>query len=115
MSDFPVQLTPEAIAQAKLYLARKAEPGAFLRIGVKGGGCTGMEYVMRPDTKRLPIDLVLELDGLTVVCDGKSAEFLRGSTLAYTGNLMGGAFEFQNPNAARTCGCGTSFTPLPKR
>ncbi|MBX3096088.1 MAG: iron-sulfur cluster assembly accessory protein [Fimbriimonadaceae bacterium] len=110
MSDFPVIISPDALAQAKAILARKA-PDSFLRIGVKGGGCTGMEYVVRPETKVLPIDLVTEVDGLQIVCDGKSAEFLRGATMNWDGNLLTGGFRFDNPNAARSCGCGTSFTP----
>lgn len=111
---FPVELTTEAVAAAKRYIARKGPEGAFLRIGVKGGGCSGLEYVMRPETKELPIDLVTEVDGLKIVCDKKSAAYLEGSVLRWTGNLMGGAFDFDNPNAARGCGCGTSFTPKPR-
>jgi iron-sulfur cluster assembly protein len=108
--EFPVTFTPEALAQAKAILARKA-PDAMLRVGVKGGGCTGMEYVVRPETKRLPIDLEIELEGLVVLCDSKSAELLRGSTIRWDANLLSGGFKFDNPNAARSCGCGTSFTP----
>jgi iron-sulfur cluster assembly protein len=66
---------------------------------------------MELDTVRRPIDLELVIDDVTVVCDGKSAKFLEGSTFNYTGNLIGGGFQFENPNAARSCGCGTSFTP----
>jgi len=84
---------------------------AFLRVGVKGGGCSGLEYVMKLDTVRKPIDLEQEFDGVKVICDAKSAVYLRGSTLEYTGNLIGGGFKFDNPNAGRSCGCGTSFTP----
>ncbi len=55
-------------------------------------------------------DLETEAEGVRVVCDAKSAVYLRGSVLEYTGNLIGGGFKFENPNAARACGCGTSFT-----
>ena len=75
------------------------------------GGCSGMEYVMKLDTARKSIDLEQDFEGVTVVCDAKSAVFLRGATFDYTGNLVGGGFKFDNPNAARSCGCGTSFTP----
>jgi iron-sulfur cluster assembly protein len=70
-----------------------------------------MEYVMKLDTRSLPNDHILEGDGIRVVCDAKSATFLEGSSFDYTGNLIGGGFKFENPNAARSCGCGTSFTP----
>ena len=111
MSSFPVEVTPEAADQLRRMKERKGGPDSFVRIGVKGGGCSGLEYVMRLDEKPLPIDLVLELEGLRVVCDGKSAKFLEGSKLVWTGNLIGGGFSFENPNADRSCGCGTSFTP----
>ena len=58
-----------------------------------------------------PYDLATEIDGVRIVCDAKSAVYLQGSTLDFTGNLIGGGFQFENPNAARSCGCGTSFTP----
>ncbi|MDI9636805.1 iron-sulfur cluster assembly accessory protein [Kamptonema cortianum] len=109
-SEFPVTITPEAWVQIKRLLARKGEPGQALRIGVKGGGCTGLEYVIRLDEKPLDIDLEIEQDGVRVVCDAKSSEYLAGSTLVYTGNLIGGGFKFENPNADRSCGCGTSFS-----
>ena len=114
VEDFPVAVTPEAWAQIKQLIARKGNENTFLRIGVKGGGCSGLEYVFRLDEAKKPIDLEIEQDGNRIVCDGKSAEFLKGSTLVFTGNLLGGGFAFENPNAARSCGCGTSFTPKPK-
>jgi iron-sulfur cluster assembly protein len=109
-SAFPVAVTADAVEQLRRVLARKGEPGAFVRIGVKGGGCSGLEYVVKIETRRLPGDASLVLDGLEVVCDPKSAEFLAGAELVWTGNLVGG-FQFENPNAERSCGCGTSFVP----
>ncbi|MFY9235499.1 MAG: iron-sulfur cluster assembly accessory protein [Fimbriimonadaceae bacterium] len=111
MSGFPVALTPEAVAQVQKLLARDGRPEAFLRVGVKGGGCSGLEYVMKLDVKPTPIDLEQDFGGAKVVCDQKSAAYLEGATLEYTGNLIGGGFTFKNPNADRQCGCGTSFTP----
>jgi len=110
-SQFPVTITPSALKQVQRLVAKDGRPGVFLRLGVKGGGCSGMEYVMKLDTARKSIDLETTLDGILVVCDAKSATFLSGSTFDYTGNLVGGGFKFENPNAARSCGCGTSFTP----
>lgn len=114
MNGFPVTLTPAAIEQLRRILAKDGRPDAFLRIGVKGGGCVGFEYVTKLDTLHKSIDLVAEFNGVPVACDAKSAEFLNGSTLDYTGNLIGGGFKFENPNAGRSCGCGTSFTPKAK-
>lgn len=111
MLDFPVTLTPDAREQAVRMLRRKGLEGQCLRIGVKGGGCSGLEYVLRPEPEPREGDLVAEFDGLKVVCDPKSARFLAGTTVVWTGNLIGGGFGFENPNAARSCGCGTSFTP----
>jgi iron-sulfur cluster assembly protein len=109
--DFPVTITERALAQIRRLLAKDGRSDVFLRLGVKGGGCSGFEYVMKLDTVRKPVDLELQVEDLRVVCDAKSAVFLRGSTFDYTGNLIGGGFKFDNPNAQRSCGCGTSFTP----
>lgn len=109
--SFPIQITERAIAQVKRLVAKDGREEVFLRLGVKGGGCSGLEYLMKLDTVRKPIDIELQVDGITVVCDAKSAKFLEGSTFDYTGNLVGGGFAFENPNASRSCGCGTSFTP----
>lgn len=108
---FPISLTDKAIAQLKRLIARDTRPGVFLRLGVKGGGCSGLEYVMKLDIVHKPIDIEREFDGIQVVCDAKSAVYLRGSTFDYTGNLLGGGFKFENPNAGKSCGCGTSFMP----
>jgi iron-sulfur cluster assembly protein len=109
--SFPIQITANAVAQVKRLVAKDGREDVFLRLGVKGGGCSGLEYLMKLDTVRKPIDIEVQIDGITVVCDAKSAKFLEGSTFDYTGNLVGGGFGFENPNAARSCGCGTSFTP----
>lgn len=111
MSAFPISITPAAVAQLKRLVAKDGREGVFLRVGVKGGGCVGFEYMTRLDTARKAIDLTAAFDGVEVVCDSKSAELIAGSTLDYTGNLIGGGFKFENPNAERSCGCGTSFTP----
>ena len=108
---FPIKLTDAAVQQVKRLLTKDGRPEAFLRLGVKGGGCSGLEYVMKIDTQPKDIDLILELDGVRVACDAKSAVFLNGSVFDFTGNLIGGGFKFENPNAGRSCGCGTSFTP----
>lgn len=112
---FPVEVTPKALEELRKLAARKAAPGALVRVGVKGGGCSGLEYVLRFEMSLRADDLTTSLGGLTLVCDPKSAKFLQGSVLEYTGNLLHGGFAFQNPNAERSCGCGTSFAPKAKR
>ena len=108
---FPIILTEKAIEHLHRLVAKDGRDGVFLRLGVKGGGCSGLEYLMKLDTERKPIDQSADFNGVEVVCDSKSARFLSGATLDYTGNLIGGGFKFDNPNAQRSCGCGTSFTP----
>jgi len=114
-NPFPVEITPEAVTQLVRLVKRKAQPGQFVRIGVKGGGCSGFEYVLRLDDRRMEIDRVIEIEGVEVRCDSKSARFLQGARLVATANLMQGGLSFENPNATRSCGCGTSFTPGPAR
>lgn len=109
MSDFPYRLTENALVRVRHLLKRQEK--SILRIGVKGGGCSGFEYMMRPEDLPRENDLVCEVEeGVTLVCDPRSAEILQGTEIEYTGNLIGGGFRFDNPNAARSCGCGTSFT-----
>lgn len=107
MSAFPVVFTEKALARIGQILAKEGKP--ILRIGVKGGGCSGYEYVLRGEEAARETDLCVEIGETTILCDPKSAAILQGTTLDYTGNLMGG-FTFDNPNAARSCGCGTSFS-----
>ena len=108
-----VALTDGAQAQVQRVMAKKGTPGAFLRLGVRGGGCSGLSYVMKPDTEFDEFDLTWEEpNGLRIVVDRKSVTFLQGTTLDYsTKNLLEGGFKFLNPNAVKSCGCGTSFTP----
>lgn len=109
--DFPVAVGPEALVHLRRLLARKGAAGDRIRVGVKGGGCSGFEYLLRIEPQTREGDLVAEFDDVVLVCDPKSAVFLRGSELKWTGNLVGHGFAFENPNAARSCGCGTSFMP----
>jgi iron-sulfur cluster assembly protein len=81
-----------------------------LRVGVKGGGCSGLSYVMDFDDKIEPTDETVEIDGgLKVVIDRKSVLYLYGTELDYSDGLNGKGFQWGNPNASRTCGCGESF------
>ena len=109
---FPVEISDQAQALLRSMVARKGGQNSVVRVGVKGGGCSGLEYLLRIDESVREGDLELNLEELTVVCDPKSAEYLQGSKLVLSGNLIGGGLFFENPNAARSCGCGTSFTPI---
>jgi iron-sulfur cluster assembly protein len=81
-----------------------------LRVGVKGGGCSGLSYVMDFDDTTEPTDETVEIDGgLKVVIDRKSVLYLYGTELDYSDGLNGKGFQWGNPNASRTCGCGESF------
>jgi iron-sulfur cluster assembly protein len=82
----------------------------YLRVGVKGGGCSGLSYVMDFDNITEPTDETVEIDGgLKVVIDRKSVLYLYGTELDYSDGLNGKGFQWGNPNASRTCGCGESF------
>lgn len=101
-------------SQAKEYIGRlmadqQAEPGTFLRVGVKSGGCSGLEYQMHFDSAHKEGDQVFEHNGVTVVVDMKSLLYLYGTELDYSGGLNGKGLVFNNPNASRTCSCGESF------
>ncbi|MEX0601819.1 MAG: iron-sulfur cluster assembly accessory protein, partial [Bacteroidota bacterium] len=80
-----------------------------LRVGVKGGGCSGMSYVLAFDENPREGDSVLQIGGLTVHVDPKSMFYLSGTTLDFSEGLNGRGFVFNNPNASKTCGCGSSF------
>jgi iron-sulfur cluster assembly protein len=104
-----ITLTPKAVAMAKQALAKRGTPNAALRLGVKGGGCSGFAYVIEfADSKRTK-DVVFTFDGLDVVVDPKSLVLLNGSTLDYEVKLMQRGFKFVNPQEKSGCGCGESF------
>jgi iron-sulfur cluster assembly protein len=110
-TEFPIIVSPVALARVQQLIAKDGREGVFLRLGVKGGGCSGLEYVIKLDTQPSKLDISVEIEGVRVVSDSKSAKFLDGAVLEFTNNLIGGGFKFENPNAGRSCGCGTSFTP----
>ena len=82
----------------------------YIRVGVKSGGCSGLEYVLKFDNKKEETDQVFEDNGVKIVVDKKSILYLAGTTLDFSGGLNGKGFIFNNPNANRTCGCGESFS-----
>jgi iron-sulfur cluster assembly accessory protein len=103
-------LSISAAAARRLQKVLAADPGAALRISVKGGGCSGFQYDFAIDTNRADDDFVATRDGVSVVVDATSLELMRGSELDFVDDLMGQAFKVKNPNATASCGCGTSFS-----
>ena len=107
----PVTLTESASAKVAQLLAEE-EGGEHLalRVAVKPGGCSGYSYEMFFDSEQDDGDIVREFGGVKVVVDPTSAELLTGATLDYSDGLQGAGFHISNPNATRTCGCGSSFS-----
>lgn len=104
-----VDIAHEAINEMKRLLAKQDDPEMGVRLGVRGGGCAGFSYDIRLDRPRDEKDRVWAMDGVRIIVDRKSLIFLAGSQLQYSNDLLMGGFKFVNPNASRTCGCGTSF------
>jgi iron-sulfur cluster assembly protein len=106
-----ISLTERAAHEVKRIVTEQKLPEATaLRVGVKGGGCSGFSYTLGFDDQIGETDQVLEIDGVKVVCDPKSFLYLNGTQIDFEDNLMGRGFKFGNPNAAKTCGCGESFS-----
>ncbi|MDH3251299.1 MAG: iron-sulfur cluster assembly accessory protein [Ignavibacteria bacterium] len=105
-----ITLTDMAATQVRKLKADNSIPEEHgLRLGVKGGGCSGMSYVLAFDEKPGDKDRVMQLNGITVYIDEKSLFYLSGTVLDFSDGLNGKGFVFNNPQAARTCGCGSSF------
>ncbi|MBI3406242.1 MAG: iron-sulfur cluster assembly accessory protein [Acidobacteria bacterium] len=107
-----IHVTEKAAAKIKALLVKEGVPETTggLRVGVQGGGCSGLSYAMRLDTQPRDKDKVFEENGARVFVDPKSFLFLNNTTLDYTEELIRQGFVFLNPQAARSCGCGSSFT-----
>ena len=103
-------LTEKATQQVKKLLEDQNLHGVFLRMGVKGGGCSGLSYSLEFDSELGPQDKKFDIDGVAVVCDAKSYLYLNGTTLDYVTEGLQGGFTFNNPQAKSSCGCGTSFS-----
>ncbi len=103
-------ITPKAAEQVRKVKVDNKIPVTFaLRLGVKGGGCSGFTYVLAFDEKPRADDIEFSIEGLNVYVDPKSLYFLSGTTLDFSDGLNGRGFVFNNPNANKTCGCGNSF------
>ena len=105
-----INVTEQAAERIKETLARESLSEGGLRLGVRGGGCSGLNYVMKFEPEQKSGDKVFELHGARVFVDFKSLLYLKGMTLDWKGSLMQEGFVFENPNARSTCSCGISFT-----
>lgn len=105
-----IQVTPKAVQKIRDAFAKQGVEDGGLRLGVLGGGCSGLSYQFRFELKPRPTDHVFEFDGVRVYVDPKSMVFLDGMTLDYKESLMQSGFAFDNPHAAKSCGCGSSFS-----
>jgi iron-sulfur cluster insertion protein len=104
-----VTLSAKAIEKVKEVMAQQTPPPTALRVGVRGGGCSGFQYALEFTSDTKDSDIVDVVDGLTVAVDQMSAMYLEGVLIDYLETLEASGFKFENPNVKKTCGCGSSF------
>ncbi|MDP6169656.1 MAG: iron-sulfur cluster assembly accessory protein [Candidatus Marinimicrobia bacterium] len=102
--------TKSAVRRLKAVMRSDGKDGHFLRMSVEGGGCSGMTYKMDFEDEKAEYDKEFQSNGLTIVCELKSWPYLKNIEIDYSDDLLNGGFKIKNPNAERTCGCGTSFS-----
>ena len=103
-------ISEKAAKEIRRLMAENNMPDTFgLRVGIKGGGCSGLSYTLAFDSTVKPGDKIVESDGIKIFVDAKSFFYLSGTELDFSDGLNGKGFVFNNPNAAKTCGCGSSF------
>src|SRR5688572_26224176 len=105
-----ISISDKAAGHIRALIQEKGKPAGGLRVGVKGGGCSGLSYFLDWADAPSKLDRVIELDGARVFVDPKSAMFLSGTIIDYQQTLMQTGFVFRNPNVKSACGCGESFT-----
>lgn len=105
----PVTVSDRAARRIAVILS-KEPAGSMLRVAVNGGGCSGFQYDFSITTEKNEDDLVVEKNGVAVLVDATSLDFLRGAEIDFADELIGAAFKVKNPNATASCGCGTSFS-----
>ena len=108
--DSEIKMTDKAVNEVKKIMGENKVPENYgLRVGVKGGGCSGLTYSLGFDAAAKEGDTTIEQGGIKLFVDGKSLFYLSGTVLDFTDGLNGKGFVFNNPNATKTCGCGESF------
>ena len=105
-----ITITDNGAKHVRNFMAAEGVDQGILRVAVKGGGCSGLTYVLDMTGEAQEGDKVIEQNGVTLAVDKKSYIFLAGTELDYSGGLNGKGFVFNNPNAKKACGCGTSFS-----
>ena len=103
-------LTKNAAKRVNAILVGEKKEGYALRISVQGGGCSGMSYNLTFDNQEAEFDKVYSSQGIKIVCDVKSWFYVKGTEIDFSNDLLSGGFKLNNPNANKTCGCGTSFS-----
>src|SRR5690606_6501917 len=106
-----VTLSDRAASEVKGLLEQQQKPEAMLRVFVAGGGCSGFQYGMSLEEEASEGDQTFDINGVKVVIDPRSAQYMEGAEIDYVDSMMGGGFKIDNPQAASSCGCGQSFTP----
>jgi iron-sulfur cluster insertion protein len=110
IEDRHIVVTENAARRIAALRTQQEADGAFLRIAVSGGGCSGFQYGLSFDDQRNDDDFVFERDGIAVVVDDVSLGLLNGAEVDFVEDLIGASFRINNPNAASSCGCGNSFS-----
>jgi len=106
-----ISLTPDAVTEVKRLISLQEDnDGLMLRVGVEGGGCSGLSYKMEFAREVEEFDRTFEFDGITIVVDAKALIYMDGTTIEYNTEILNGGFKFNNPMSTRSCGCGSSFT-----
>ena len=105
-----IEISENAIHEVRRMIEKEGVQAAGLRVGVKGGGCSGLSYNLTFETQTRTGDKVFEREDVKLFCDLKSYIYLNGTVLDYDSGLMGKGFVFMNPNAKKSCGCGSSFS-----
>lgn len=105
-----ITLTPSAVAAIDKFIKGNDVPVAGLRIAISGGGCSGFQYGMRLEETAAEDDVLVQIDGVTLLVDPFSAPLLAGVTVDFVDSLNGSGFKFENPNATSSCACGSSFS-----
>jgi iron-sulfur cluster insertion protein len=105
-----INLNNSAVTKLKELIAEEGNPDLKLRVFVQGGGCSGFQYGFTFDEEKNEDDFDLTVDGVTLLVDSMSAQYLQGANIKYTEDAMGASFSIDNPQATATCGCGSSFT-----